>query len=132
MGADCNVCGSAMSRKKPRMSCSACRYSICEVCWERRRVYLHGSPTRADSVLSVPQLTCTAGHLLERLVGQVVHGDRSCSSCGKESLGSTVPFFLSCRPCRYDLCPACSRNIERTFDSPVRCSKRWTSGGRKK
>merc|ERR1712032_1534626 len=118
---DCNLCGSNIPSQKACMSCRICSYFDCNVCWERRRTHVQETPARANTSLVSSPLTCYSGHLLERLVGQVVHGDRSFSSCGKESLGSTVPFYLSCRPCRYELCPSCSRQIERTVDAPTRC-----------
>merc|ERR1711920_1218897 len=94
------------------MCCNACKYAICEVCWERRRASLQDTPARPCAVFSVPDLNCPAGHLMERLVGQVVHGDRSCRNCGRDALGSTAPYFMCCRPCRFELCPDCATKRE--------------------
>jgi len=106
---ECSVCRCTLGPRQWRASCIPCRYAVCQGCWEHTASSaLHGrEQLQLASGTAAP--CCPSGHAMERMVGQQVRGDCACSLCGRNSLGATCPFFLSCRICAYDLCHHCAR-----------------------
>ncbi|CAJ1399588.1 unnamed protein product [Effrenium voratum] len=105
----CQLCQEPIPQRKVRMTCFSCKYFVCGTC------YLHShnanvgqNPAAVKLVADELWPRCPAmGHPLERFAG--VDGGALCECCGANEIGSTGPYFLTCRRCHFQLCYACAR-----------------------
>ena len=112
-GSTCKSCRQSIPHRQIRMMCHSCKYSICGMCFLQSRNPSVGQNPAALSAFedtdSKMCVRCKEGHRLERFGGGSPDAGASCSRCSGVEIGSTGPFFLTCRRCLFQLCYSCAR-----------------------
>eukprot|EP00438_Fugacium_kawagutii_P025283 Skav207218 [mRNA] locus=scaffold1244:164346:166457:+ [translate_table: standard] len=106
----CKSCRQNIPHRQVRMTCHVCKYSVCGSCFLQSRSPSVGqNPAALSDESSALVIRCTEGHRLERFGGGSPDAGACCSRCSGPEIGSTGPFFLSCRRCFFQLCYSCAR-----------------------
>ena len=106
----CRSCRESIPHSEVRMLCRSCKYSICSTCFlQSRNPTVGQNPAASMDGSNSLCLRCKEGHRLERFGGGSPDAGACCSNCNGREIGSTGPFFLTCRHCFFQLCYSCAR-----------------------